>query len=391
MDLKKNKPIYKAVLSAGLVFFLLIFTSEIAGVLLRNPAFAKRLPMFWNEQLYCRVNFVYAVLAYFSFCEMLVLSDNYLCEAFYELKPRTLSFVKRCAFVFRRFDFWFEYVIIAFALLVFPSLAPFSDFADGFFPKVRSVYSLIPLLLAILFVVRYIAYIVALGYWSCKSKIKLMSEKSGTTASFKTLLRYALVTVMWVLGGLAMSIVYPMIATIGAILKVGAYVFLIIAAVGIITFVLQKYIRAFLKRRKLLISIKTICKENGYPLSILGHPYFALFFKGKDCGLIIKMPERTLAVKLISVVTRSDSIYIGEDGFITYMSQGLLINHSHSIMYTFECEEDAKKILLACPVPKHVYARDEHMDLEIDFGFSVLEYDFYNSSGFINALKHDCF
>lgn len=370
-----------------IIAFLSIFSLGLSIELMQSPGIERRFTGFWSDELYCKVHLFYSLIVFFVLNEYVLLRDTALKRNFAEASEKQ-GFFGRCLFALNQYEMWLGFAILASFFVAFPN-APIRNELDGGFGLSMAG---IPITLALVFILRYAAYIFTLTHWARMTKRQLKAELSKSV-TFKTRIKQSLVLLLLsiplTLGGMALGFVYPMLSTILSILKIGWVPFLIIAAVVIFALYFCRYLRAIILRLKLLKGIKSVCMEKGYGVTVK-NAILSLFFHRRGYNIEIAAGKKRYLCRLIGILYKMDPLYFDDDGYASYDKHRVFWRHIVSEKYTFEADEADKKILLVCPLPCYVYAKTATQEFALDYGDRVWDYTFYNTSGFLNDLKYDC-
>ena len=209
---------FRYALSALRTFFMfMIFclVSSIAGKNLRQSPFQKQVFGFWDEVRYCRANFFYSLLIFFSLASVFCIHHIYLKRDYME-KDRADG---KCRFILKSGYFLTDIAVIAVCCLSFPSVPPFSDLIYGFLPtvpsgKARLISSVVMLVSAA--IIEFAAYYSTVSWWSGQKKKH--KDETGNSPFFKFALQLILTAAVWAIAGSAVTVAVPMLSTFFAII-----------------------------------------------------------------------------------------------------------------------------------------------------------------------------
>lgn len=186
----------------------------------------------------------------------------------------------------------------------------------------------------------------------------------------------------------------------------------VLGAIAVI--VLWSWIRAFFARVRFVRKLKKTCRQNGFELFDLRHPYLSVFFDFSSYTFGVKANGKSFYCRLLASVKRSNNVHVAPDGTLrrvfamslpkvgmirAYATRRMeenpnnrdleLFALSSSTDYTFEAE--GHKVLLLNPVAKRVYGVEPTGQLYVlDNGMSVGKYKVFAGYAFLRALERDC-
>ena len=205
------------------------------------------------------------------------------------------------------------------------------------------------------------------------------------------------VALIYVVGGFALYLAVPALYSFWQILvKIGSVrwwlpVFLILLVVG--GFWLFYALRALRIRRRLFKNLKNVCREYGFTMEKVKHPYLSLFKYRDGPNFLLHANGKTYACKLFGATRRHWEMYFHENGTLQirrafrFRRVEFFCFTSH---YDFAFESEYEKLCIVAPVPKTISAGNDRWHRPIDTGTKVGEYRIFSSTGFLNALKRDC-
>ena len=152
-----------------------------------------------------------------------------------------------------------------------------------------------------------------------------------------------------------------------------------------------RYLRAVLKRRKLLKGLKKICEEKQYSL-YFKRVYRSVLFPREEPEITIKTGKEIIECKLLCALSRKTPIFISSDGaasvaHIFRIGSRELFRHLVTTRYSFE--EGDKKIFLIVPIPREVFQKIGNDFRPVFSGDRINDCAVYHTSTFLDALKLD--
>ena len=202
---------------------------------------------------------------------------------------------------------------------------------------------------------------------------------------------------IYTVGGFGLYMVGPVLYSIwNGLLAVGSVrwwlPFAILAAI-FVGFWLFWLLRAVYKRRQLFGRLKRLCREYGFRIERVKRPYASIFRYRDGANLRIHANKKTYDCKLFSAVRRHHEMFFDEKGFcrIRHTLRFRRVEFlSYTTQYEFAFESEHTKLCIVAPVPKVLYAGNEHFHRPIDTGMKVGDYRIFSTTGLLNALKRDC-
>ena len=166
-------------------------------------------------------------------------------------------------------------------------------------------------------------------------------------------------------------------------------ILILIMLYGLILWI--RYLRAVLKRRKLLKGLKKICEEKQYSL-YFKRVYRSVLFPREEPEITIKTGKETIECKLLCAMSRKTPIYISADGeasvaHVFRLGSRELFRHLVTTRYSFE--EGDKKIFLIVPIPREVFQKIGNDFRPVFSGDRINDCAVYHTSTFLDALKLD--
>ncbi len=178
-----------------------------------------------------------------------------------------------------------------------------------------------------------------------------------------------------------------------------------LAAVVVAIFAGPSYLRALIKRRKLIRGLRRVCRECGYELSPIRRPYWGLIHHADGADFSVKVGDRQYDCRLLSAVLPGGKMLFDYEGSVTvhhYIRFFWAARAMHvATMHTFEqstfhstaeyaFESDHQKVLIVCPAAPQTYIVGPKGGTPLDTGAHIGEYRMFNTTGFLGALEKDC-
>ena len=256
--------------------------------------------------------------------------------------------------------------------------------------NVLSTVILVPVLFVIGFFTRYEVH----RYWVVLEK-RQDTEKVEKISSF--IWQALLIT-------LAYPIVYPYSPLLlGAIVSVFNIIFTLFDALSIIgtlaaivLIILIIYVFPLLngirKRRKFIKQLKNICKEAGYTLSDISHPYRSFIRPSIGANFTIAKDGTEYKCAFVSTLHRGTWLSFVSDTDAYFRHRIGTKNHHFTLNHHIEygIRGKCRKFIIISPLPKKVFAESDGSMREILPGDRIWDYTVYNMTGFINAIDRNC-
>ena len=385
----KNRHIRSAFRSF-LFFLLFCISSSLSGLYMKISVFNRNVGGFWNERLYCRVNFFYSLLMFFSIASVFCLNNTALKNSFLQsTHPQG-----KLRFILKNPCYLTELAIITVCCIFAPEVSLFGDFTYGYFAKypfiARKSICLVIVLPALL-LIHIFTYLSTVSWWSRQKRTK---KKQEDTTTLKFVRQLAITVAIWLIGGNCMSIVYPMMVSFYTILKVFKIPLLIFSAVlfiALFTVLWIRYLRTVCMRKAIIDKMRKICKIRGWSFSLRAHPYRSVFVPDEGYHISVTGDGIDLTCRFISSPFKKTPLYLLENGYTVYSKDRVLFKHYISEKYFFDADEASKKIIIVCPCNGRIFIKGDDTEKLVDVGDKMMDYRLYNSSGFINGFERGVF
>ncbi len=205
------------------------------------------------------------------------------------------------------------------------------------------------------------------------------------------------VLILYCIGGLGLFLVTPVLVSFwNILLAIGAlrwWLPLLLIGGAFSLFWLFQLLRAMHIRRRFLKSLRLLCADYGFRTERPRGFYLSLFFHRSESNLRIHANGKNYDVKLFCALRRHWELFFDEHGTVrcTHAFRFRRVEFLRfTTEYDFSFQSDYVKICLVAPVPKIIYAGNNHWHRPIDTGTAVGEYRIFSSTGFLNALRRDC-
>lgn len=321
------------------------------------------------------------------------------------------------------------------ALCFFFLLHPVSYYHNGLLLLIPYGTSLAPILQKMIAFVPFAGAVVhfslsaridARKYWIVKQR-ELYGSKLWQGADEKKKRTYRFYRMLFRIGGhLAAFFLFGLFGaySVAVCINLVKLVFLLANAVGPLLFVgllvflfSWNYIRALIKRISFIKRLKKACRQWGFRLFDLRHPYLSVFKSAKNYSFGVDIGQgKRFYCRMLAGVRRQNELHLYDDGIfrkafpfriylMTASVTGLYINyayskttnyieilrfHSKARHFTFFAPEDGEKLLILNPVPLHVFrvCEDSHSETfhELDNGMEIGDCRIYTGGSFLRML-----
>lgn len=164
------------------------------------------------------------------------------------------------------------------------------------------------------------------------------------------------------------------------------------------------YIRAFRKRRRLIVGMRKMCAQKGYVLSPIRRPYLGLLFPRSGADFTLQTDKAVYECKMIGAVSANRMLFDMEGGVkMMHLVRFRFLQHFRlaanaltmenalfSISLDYAFESDHKKCLIICPTAPETVLATVAGNAPVDTGSPIGEYTVYSTTGFVNAIDRDC-
>lgn len=382
---------YHRILSVFRSFFLFtVFSivSSISYVLITSARTIKQFRGFWTDELFNRVNFFYSLLILFSLTSVLFINNHKLKEDF-ENRKDDIGLVR---FLLTNSEFWLAFVGYVFFIALLPILPPFGNLIKGFFADASGIDSWI-IVLSIgaptVFLIMLAACLSTLLFWAEKRK----RQKNGRNPLVNFALQLAYTSFFWMIGGFAVSVAYPMLATAFSILGALGTAFLLTAFFAVLAafcvWILFQRVRTVGLRRDVIKKARRLGKAMGFSLETKGRMSTSALIPDNTYHFLVRMENKNVACRFVSSYKKSTPVYLHENGTVIYENHRIIFKHYVSEKYAFDVNENVEKVIIVCPCNGNIFIKNDYEERLADVGDRCMEYRIYNASGFLNAIERN--
>ena len=328
-----------------------------------------------------------------------VVYDTALRDAYMAKNCKLRTFGDKAAFFMAQKRFWIEAAAFAALYWILPLdtfnrciVLQFTDGTPTFSEKLIVFLVLVPLMLfADLF-----ARTSAVDRWkSCAYKTEMEQRKKDGKARqyLLCILAYSVGSVVLIRGVLPLLLTILSLVIGESAANGGVPGVLIAAAVLLVLYWILRILRAISIRRAFFARLKKICREKGYNLTEVKHPYLSAFFSPEGESFRVETGEKTSSCKMIGGTSKYLPMTLYPDGngchnhVIRLYKVELL---RYDTWFPFGYESDATRVLIVNPIPKKVWSRDVGKTFLLDNGDRVGKFRFYAGTAFLNALEREC-
>lgn len=303
-------------------------------------------------------------------------------------------------FIASSLDFYVELGCVVTLSLILPTSFLYGFVSKLFFSEIKltaftdKLYTLIiilPIVIAILFIAR----VSFQRGWYTEAQIEKAKFYKRKKESKLPIVKNVIgVAVVYCIGSFALPLILPMFFMLWNLGGIMLFVWIVLAVAALVlATVTAYYIRALLKRRAFVKSLKKYCFKNSLYLSDVKNPYRSIFFSTGGFDFTVEKNMRSYDCKFISGVFPSAPIALSDNGWALRQINVRIFKREVFRIVTnidFDFESENKKILVLLPTPKVFVAtaRGEQPRLA-DVGEVVGKYTVYTATGFLNALDRD--
>jgi hypothetical protein len=178
-----------------------------------------------------------------------------------------------------------------------------------------------------------------------------------------------------------------------------------LAAAVVLLFAGPSFIRAIFKRRRLLRGLHRVCRECGYELSPVRHPYWGLIHHKAGADFSVKVGDKQYDCRLLSAVLPGGKMLFDYEGSVTihhyirffWAAQRMHVATQHTFEQStfsstaeYAFDSDHQKVLIVCPTAPQTLLVGPGGGTPLDTGAHIGEYRMFNTTGFLGALERDC-
>ena len=244
--------------------------------------------------------------------------------------------------------------------------------------------------LAVLFALYVLGNLSAIKLWRDDEKQGYAEKKNKSGTLIILIATYAAAPmgflIIWDFVTRYIPLIYTLAQMYASPLLIVLILFIILLAV------FANFFRVFFTRKKCIKAIKKACKESGFVMTEIRHPYLSAFRVCKEESFQITTGKKTYSCKLLGAPKRGLPLAIHPTGAMHFLHSFSLFKatlYSYTTVRDFNYESDLTKILIINPVPKKLSCYFMNKIAEIDNGALVGEYKIYTATAFIRALETD--
>lgn len=169
---------------------------------------------------------------------------------------------------------------------------------------------------------------------------------------------------------------------------------ILILVTAVLLILLPPRLRALIKRRQCVRTLRRTAEQNGYELTFVRSPYRSVFSLPEGYDFILRKEDECCYGKFIAMMRPSLRVYFHENGHARVRHSFWLFNANFEVFHfdtdtLYGFEANGPKIVLASPVSYHMRIQNEKGPV-IDVGTRVGCYTIYNTSGLSSAMERDC-
>lgn len=188
--------------------------------------------------------------------------------------------------------------------------------------------------------------------------------------------------------------VLPALLSLYRIFDMAKVQILIAAAVLLLLYIADTYLRAFRIRRAFFTDLRRTVTRKGYTLSKLSHPYLSLFAEQRGANFTVFANGKTYSVKLLCGLRHKNPMYLLPNG------EGVTVHRfrlpravddffQFHTCFSYAFDGDGKKILVVLPTPNRIFAVTPSSRHLLSIGDTVEGYTVMTGSSFLGALEYD--
>lgn len=219
------------------------------------------------------------------------------------------------------------------------------------------------------------------------------NERTSPPVFLGQVIHYFLFAALYLVGSYAVKRVVAGAAQLLVLFAVFPLLLLLVAAVWLFGKGMGVF-RAYGARRRLLRSLRRICKERGYILHETGNFYREILFPREEVAFSVTLREgETYDCTVYSTLSKWRDLFFGADGYVeatTAPRRGpaALFTPFYSVRTPYAFKSENRKVVIVTPAVKHWYFR-EGRSTEVHPGVYGWGYKFYNADVFLGLLERD--
>ena len=349
--------------------------------------------MFEQEYFSDRVlNIFYMVLFLLIWNSLIFAIDknNKYAKEDFLLKSKDNKITSHIKLILSSFDFYIEIITVTALSVLLPDTFLYGFIGKIFFTdeKLITLVIMLPIMIALLFVAR----IIIQKNWYARAKNNVQDSAKGKKEKVPQAVK-SVAFVALVYCGLSMMIPWfmPGLITLWNLGGIMLFVWILLAVIALIVITIALfYVRAILKRKAFVKSLKKYCNTNKLYLSEIRNPLASVFALKEGYDFTVEKDGTKYDCKFIAGVFKNSPIIFSDKG--NALKQDTLFVFRVEVLhfmekFDFAYESNGKKILILLPTPKKFYVSTNDSPPRLaDTGEKIGEYTVYTSSGFLNGL-----
>ena len=354
-------------------------------------------PQFWYAILdddhfffktYSYISICVLPLFYHSFLRWLAIYNKPVREKFLLDMPK-ISIWNHLKFLFRHLHFWLGYAAIVFLFCICPleKTAPTVAYFFGAYGKIEVLI----VYLVLMFAIYVWANLSAIRLWrDDNEKRDYMGKKEKRNALIILIAVYAVTPFAFLLIWDIVTRYIPLIYQLAYLYATPLFIVVVISFILLI--VSANFLRVIFVRKKCLKQIRRSCKEMGFEMTEVQHPYLSAFRVCKGESFQITTHKKTYSCKLVGAPKRFLPMAIHPSGalhFVHSFSMFKATLYSYNTVKDISYDSELPKILIVNPTPLKLSCYFQNKIAEIDNGALVGEYKIYTATAFVRALETD--
>ncbi|MBQ2826643.1 MAG: hypothetical protein IJF13_05415 [Clostridia bacterium] len=394
MHSEKIRPILSTSVGSVLQFAFYTGVSKLSFMIFTYNMFGQD---YMPERVLDTVKLIISLFVFYSASYVFSVNSKYALRDYEDRGPSENYFGEKLGYTLRCRFFWIRFLPVAVLSAVLPLSVTYSFVGGVFFPHLSGAalkLSVLAVILPVLFLLTLAANIESLRRWFYLKHKK----KAIGTGTLKTAKELCLVVAVFFAASLCIPWFLPFLVTvINFAARYNIISFILYAAAAILTvifgYLFFVYLRALLKRKAFMSSLKRLCERDGIIFSSVRGVYSSVFIKKPGISFSLMKNGRCYDCKFLSGTFYGSPIIFSENGDALCKHTFRLLRFElfsvlSRIDYGFESENE--KILIVLPVPKDIYVSDgDSQPRPADTGDKAGDYRIYNATGFLGGLERD--
>ena len=354
-------------------------------------------PQFWFArmdddhfffQTYSYISVCVLPLFYHSFLRYMAIYHKPIREKFLQEMPKR-SIGNHLKFLLGQFHFWLGYAAIAFLFCAYPltETTPTVAFLFGAFGKIKVLL----VYLVLMFAIYVWANLSAIRLWrDDNEKRDYMGKKEKRNALIILIAVYAATPFAFLLIWDIVTRYIPLIYQIAYMYATP--LFIVVVLFFILLIISVNFLRVMFARKKCLKQIRKSCREMGFEMTEIQHPYLSAFRVCKGESFQITTHKKTYSCKLVGAPKRFLPMAIHPSGALHFLHSFSMFKatlYSYTTVKDISYDSELPKILIVNPSPMKLSCYFQNKIAEIDNGALVGEYKIYTATAFVRAIETD--